>query len=76
VVIYPNPVSNGLLNIAMEGLPGTSTIRILDMGGKVILELQSSNEANIQMNLDVPSGVYFMQVRNGEKNLTKKFVVQ
>ena len=73
--IYPNPTSR---EIRLEGLPeGAARIRIMDLGGKVVLE---KHMQNVEVSLDleaVAQGFYILNVLDKENNLyTEKLIVK
>jgi hypothetical protein len=72
---YPNPVSNGILNIssASESLKNLTIFNLL---GKQVL---SSSFSGVQSNVDVSSisvGIYILKVTEAGKTATKKLVVR
>jgi len=72
LVIYPNP-SNGTFYV--DGLnSNTSRIRITDMLGCTINQLQvSSEKAQLDIS-DAPSGVYFISVMTDKRISTYKLL--
>jgi len=75
VTIYPNPSSNGVLNIVLQEKPKTlAYITVTDMLGNVVLKKEGNN-SKIKLNIvNQSTGVYFVKIQNGE-NLTVKRVV-
>ncbi len=79
VKLFPNPASD-FLNIQIS----TTTLknargRIINLSGKVIKEVHlESHESSYQIpTYNLPSGIYFLQIQDGEgRMLTKKFVIQ
>ncbi|MEI6022014.1 MAG: T9SS type A sorting domain-containing protein, partial [Bacteroidota bacterium] len=70
VSVYPNP-SNGLLMIETEQV---IDIKILDQLGKIILSKHIS-ENSCSLNLSTLSnGIYFIQVNDGKKTKTLKWL--
>ena len=72
--IYPNPTKD-FLNISMNitFTIETSTIKITDLFGRTILELQGSQQINIK---ELNPGIYFLQVYNQEKLITVEKIVK
>ena len=68
VKIYPNP-SKGIVNI---DAPENSTIKIVDASGRLIKEYIDTKSININQ----PSGLYFLQVENNGKTSTHKLIIQ
>ncbi|MCC9166781.1 T9SS type A sorting domain-containing protein [Pontibacter harenae] len=77
---YPNP-SSGRLNLefALED-KGSATIRVLDGQGKEIFsDNLDRQEETYSREIDISqygSGMYFLQIAQGKKYLTKKILVQ
>jgi hypothetical protein len=73
--LYPNP-ANDVLSIT--GLPSKSIIRIVNMAGATLQQLQPEQNTTlvtIPVNL-LPKGSYFIQVTNGDDVQTKLFQKQ
>ncbi len=71
IKVYPNP-SNGILNIS--SVPAGSTINVIDLSGRV---LQTYNrEGEVQLNLNLTEGVYFIEIINNGSKLNKKIIIK
>ncbi len=78
LLIFPNPTS-GLFEIALPvaGKNRTWTCRISDIQGKVIDQITPvpTENGTLQMNVSLlPSGVYFLQVSDGEMTYWEKVI--
>ncbi|MGD1845560.1 MAG: T9SS type A sorting domain-containing protein [Salibacteraceae bacterium] len=63
VKIYPNPVSKGsYLTVELSPESTINTINVIDMMGKVILQVPTTNAQQLTLELpgDMPTGVYFV----------------
>ena len=72
--MYPNPVSNnGILNIQLANEDAENvTYRIVSVVGQVI---SSGNLINKQIRVnDLKSGIYILEINDGEEIMTRKFV--
>ena len=72
---YPNPVSNGVLNISSAS-DSLKNITIFNLLGKQVL---SSSFSGVQSNVDVSSissGIYILKVTEAGKTATKKLVIR
>lgn len=68
--IYPNPASNTInLQLKNSDLMDYSTIHILDVNGRIVLNTLFSNEINVQQ---LDNGVYFIKISGLSK--TVKFI--
>jgi len=72
--IFPNPITNEL-NISGLGL--NASVTIADVGGKVVLQKTEIDASGGAYTLDlsaIPSGFYFVVVRQGQTVQQKKIV--
>jgi hypothetical protein len=69
--VFPNP-SESMIRI--EGNFGDDAmVSIFDLSGKLIY--QNNNTENLEIDINsFPIGVYFLQIDNENKTLTKKFI--
>lgn len=74
VNIYPNPVINEIKLINASGNFADGEIKVLNANGQMILDKQLKGEASIALNAIKP-GIYFLQYKNLQSVVTKKFVV-
>jgi len=73
IEVYPNP-SNGKLNIE-SGLEGLLTIQLINTQGQVALSETVMNNHLIQLDLDLPEGVYVLKLSGSNQVSTKKIVI-
>ena len=73
--VYPNPVTNGQLNIKMDVASSNNLLRVQDALGRVVFS--GTQLANTQVELSNP-GMYFLSIAdsNGKTLATRKVVVQ
>ena len=78
--IYPNPTT-GLLKVALPPSATTdanTSIQVLDVMGRQIflMENVSQNQSEIAIDLTKENpGIYYLEVKNGEKSTAKSFVL-
>jgi len=71
--IYPNPVSGSVLNVKLLDDSAVS-YRIINMIGQTVLQGELKNQ---QVNVEsLKSGMYFIEINDGEETMTKKFIRQ
>ena len=70
VKLYPNPASNNIRFANLED----ATIKITDITGKVVLQLEGVDENSIINVSDLNSGIYLVNIKNELMNETIKFV--
>lgn len=71
LVVYPNPASTYFV---ISGTDENGSVELMNVSGQVIL--QKGFTTNQQINLDLPTGVYFAKIKVGEKEVVKKLVVK
>jgi hypothetical protein len=72
-LLYPNPVTNGILNINTFGAD-SATFRITNLIGQTV-KAGSLKESSINVSSLRP-GVYIFELNDGEEIITEKFVKQ
>ncbi len=79
LIIAPNPLRSGILNIT-AGLPGrTATISLFDPLGRRVLIRQLVGTGSGPMALDLrqlPAGVYLVRLESSNNVLTRKLVIE
>ncbi len=76
--IFPNP-NDGNFNLKLNHVKtGDYQLTITDLVGKIIQtdELNLSGTINWNYDLNVASGIYFVNITNGEYTMKKKFVIE
>jgi hypothetical protein len=71
-VIFPNP-SDGFVSVS--SVPEQSTIHILDLSGRM-LQRYSNVNGKIDLNLNLQSGVYLIQIENKRETLIRKLIIK
>jgi hypothetical protein len=68
--------SSGILNIELPENISQYSINILNLNGQLIANFkENSSSGIISKNLDLPAGIYFVELRSGNKVFSGKFVV-
>ena len=79
ITAYPNPATNGLVNLAYRYAAGNATVEIHNLLGQVVYN-QKLNEVNGNISIDVSSfksGIYFYSLKlDGKKVSTKKLIIK
>lgn len=71
VAVYPNPASEYLI---VSGLEGSSKVEIYTITGQLVQSQDFDNE--IQIKIDLHTGMYMVKVTNGNQSTTKKIIVK
>ena len=78
IELFPNPATN-VLNVGFNSLDGNTTMQLLDVQGKILIDGQIAQMSNGNTQLDVSTisnGVYFLKMIIENKVVTKKVVIQ
>lgn len=71
--IYPNPANNFAI---LTNLPNGSTVRVLDITGKVVYSSVTTSEQTTTINTtDLINGIYLVRIDNNGKIANRKLVV-
>ncbi|MFY7988260.1 MAG: endonuclease [Flavobacterium sp.] len=71
VAVYPNPAVDYLI---ISGLDGTSKVEIFTITGQLVQSQIFENQVRIDINLK--SGMYLVNITNGNQTTTKKIIVK
>jgi hypothetical protein len=74
MLVFPNPSQGSFQISALSPGIGNVEISLLDMSGRVVLELYKGawKEQWNFSNLNINSGLYFLQLRAGEQSIRRK----
>jgi hypothetical protein len=73
LLLYPNPVKNGVLNIN-SSIDSDINVTLFDLTGKSIL---NSSIFNNQVDVkSVKSGIYFAKIRSGKTETVQKIIIE
>jgi len=78
MIIYPNPLSSGNLNIDSKNIIGEIQIQIFDMSGREVFNLQqnvNSENHTISIPVNLSKGFYNLQLINQSGVITKQLIV-
>jgi len=75
--IYPNP-SKGIINLVFKEPTNTLHFNVFDVTGKIVYSKETSQFSNKhELNLtQLSSGIYFLEVENDSKRITKKLIIK
>ena len=74
VTIYPNPVQNG--NLYISSTVNTQLIRLMDVSGKTILQLETQGYLNTLPVGAIARGIYFVEVVTDTGSTMQKILIQ
>jgi len=71
ILVYPNPVNNVLSLKIFDPLDANSSLQLIDNQGKVLLYYNiKSDLTEVDVN-DLPTGIYFLRVINGNRSFSR-----
>lgn len=76
--LYPNP-NNGTFTLAFDQKGRSGMINLLDLTGQIVYSqsLEASNSNRIDLNLNLASGIYFVQVKLSDGGtLVKRVIIE
>lgn len=76
LVVYPNPVTNGIIRMTGEIIQGDVVVTIRRIDGSVLSVNKLTGVQEITVNSPEKSGIYFIEVTSGEQVATSKVVVR
>ncbi|HTF17137.1 MAG TPA: T9SS type A sorting domain-containing protein, partial [Chryseolinea sp.] len=75
VEVYPNPNRGKFKFILPDSGGGDATVRILDSTGSVLYEGEISGTLAREADVQIPAGVYFLEVMSAGSRSVRKFIV-
>jgi hypothetical protein len=75
VVVYPNPASE-VLNIKLSKLEAGATIQLYHANGAMVLSQRLTNATQAISLKGLAAGMYYVQVRNGNQQMSQKIIKQ
>lgn len=76
ISIYPNP-TQGLVNLKFDQSDEINTIKIYNLLGESIMQVDLTDENNCTIDLsEFPKGIYIVQISNSESNWVRKIILK
>ena len=75
IKIYPNPNYGKLFNIELNGLNGTSVMRIYSTSGALVKELTLADNSRTCLDLGLQKGMYLVNIACGNQEFSGKLLV-
>ena len=79
VVVYPNPVTNNQINIALPSyVTGEVTVKLINVIGQIVYQTktEAQNTITIIPKKSLSQGLYFVALTNQGKSCIKKITIQ
>ena len=72
--MWPNPTLGEVI-ISKPGKDPGFSVKVMDLSGKIIYDLQYNNESKVRLDLgDLDSGIYTVTMSQGDQSITKKII--
>ncbi|MDR2057402.1 MAG: choice-of-anchor J domain-containing protein [Dysgonamonadaceae bacterium] len=72
--VYPNPTENV---VYVSSVPENSVISILDLTGRTVESQRiTKEERKVKLDLNLASGVYFIQIENSDTKMLQKLIIK
>lgn len=73
--IIPNP-SNGIFQICLAKTPINTSLSIITIEGKTILTKELNEKTSLLDARSLNKGIYFIRIKNSEKTILKKLIIE
>ncbi|MBN1181960.1 MAG: T9SS type A sorting domain-containing protein [Bacteroidales bacterium] len=74
VLVYPNPISDGIVTVA--NIRDYNNLRIIGVDGRIVLNKQLIGESNVQLEKPSKVGLYLIVLSNNSKTDQFKLIVK
>ncbi len=74
--IFPNPSNSGHITINLSGIKEVERITLTDLSGKILKEMTVNEEAIVDMDVNMYSGVYLVLVKTAEQQVVRKIMIE
>jgi uncharacterized protein YjdB len=77
MLIYPNPVISGVLNINFGKNVVNAKVKIRDLTGKIVSEVNIDNKSSLVLNVgQLPAGIYSIGIYEAQNVFNKKLIIK
>lgn len=73
--IYPNPTGGHLQIELSDPLPNGFRFKLMDLNGKLVYEGECHNNL-CELNLEVPAGMYLLNIETSERSISHKIILE
>ena len=73
--LYPNPTTSRI-NIDLDEIKSNINLQLINTLGQVILTKNYKSTKQINLDLDTPNGIYFLQLESDGEVITKKIIIE
>ncbi len=76
IVVFPNPVADGKLNVNLAEHSNHSTLQLFDLDGKKVLETSLPSSSNVSDISMLQKGIYFVKVITDSGIYSQKLIIE
>ena len=73
IKVYPNPSVNG--NFTINGIENIKRIELINMVGEKVIEFHHLNQSLLDIQANVPKGMYIINLFDGKHHILKRVIV-
>lgn len=74
ISVYPNPAANG--NFTIKGIENIKNIEMVNLLGEKVIGFENLDQADLNVQLEFPEGIYIVKLSDGKRTVTKKIVIK
>ena len=74
ISVYPNPAENG--NFTIKGIEKIKRIELVNLVGEKVIGYENLNQSSLNIQVNVPEGVYILKLFDGKQSVSKKIVIK
>jgi hypothetical protein len=74
ISVYPNPAENG--NFTIKGIGNIKHVELVNLLGKKVIAFDNLDQADLNVQADVPEGIYLLNLSDGKQSVIKKIVIK
>lgn len=74
IAVYPNPAIDG--NFTINGIESIKQIEMVDLVGRKVVAFNNLNQSSLNVQVNVPKGIYVLNLFDGEHVFYKKIIIQ
>ncbi len=74
--VYPNPSSDGVLNIDFNGFNGKTVVKVIGTDGKIVIEQTFINQSIAMLDVSFLHGIYVLNISDKNHQSNQKIVIE
>jgi endo-1,4-beta-xylanase len=74
IKVYPNPAVNGIFTIS--GIESIKQIELVNLVGEKVITFNNLNQASLNIQVNVPKGMFVLKLFDGKQSVCKKILIE